>query len=292
MNMKKFHNNYQDSFSYSYNYYLKISLDLFMIFIPSIGYFFQAMKFKQTKSTKGFAKLLCFLLLIANILRCIFWLGKRFNLTLLFQAMIVIISQIYLIHIYFQYQDELPFKVDTKPLCEYLLDWKETLNPYHIWNWSEEIEYYKFIFFFSCVMLIISSIMGYNNIKFFDIIGTISVSCETFIELPQIKENCVTKNTQNLSGTMVFMWFIGDLFKTGYNLVFKSPIQMIIGGIIMNCEDIFLSLQVLIYDENSFLAKIIFRRKQRYVTLDDDKNINTSNKIDFDGDKNSGEINV
>ena len=88
------------------------------------------------------------------------------------------------------------------------------------------------------------------------------------------------------------MWFIGDLFKTGYNLVFKSPMQMIIGGIIMNCEDIVLSLQVLIYDENSFLAKIIFRRKQRYVTLDDDKNINTSNKIDFDGDKNSGEINV
>ena len=287
--MKKSHDNFQYSISYSYNYFLKLSLDLLMIFIPSIGYFFQALKFKQTKSTKGFAKFLCFLLLIANILRCIFWLGKRFNITLLFQAIVVIISQIYLIHVYFQYQDELPFKVDTKPLCEYLFNWKETLNPFHIWKWSEEIEYYKFTFFFVIIMLMISSFVGYNNLKFFDIIGTISVSCETFIELPQIKENCVTKNTQNLSGTMVFMWFIGDLFKTGYNLIYKSPLQMIIGGIVMNCEDIILSSQVLIYDENSFLARFIFRKKQRYVTLDDDKNITTSNKIVFEGEKNTGD---
>ena len=290
--MKQSHDNFKDSISYSYNYFLKLSLDLLMIFIPSVGYFFQALKFKQTKSTKGFAKFLCFLLLIANILRCIFWLGKRFNITLLFQAIVVIISQIYLIHVYFQYQDELPFKVDNKPLCEYLFNWKETLNPCHIWKWSEEIEYYKFTFFFVIIMLVISSLVGYNSIKFFDIIGTISVSCETFIELPQIKENCVTKNTQNLSGTMVFMWFIGDLFKTGYNLFYKSPLQMIIGGIVMNCEDIILSSQVLIYSENSFLAKFIFRKKQRYVTLEEDKNITTSNKIDFEGEKNSGEIKV
>ena len=290
--MKQSNENFQDSLSYSYKYFLKLSLDLSMIFIPSVGYFFQALKFKQTKSTKGFAKFLCFLLLIANILRCIFWLGKRFKITLLFQAIIVIISQIYLIHVYFQYQEELPFKVDNKPLCEYILNWKETLNPSLIWNWSDEIEYYKFTFIFTLVMLIISTLVGYNNLKFFDVIGIISVSCETFIELPQIRENCITKNTQNLSGTMVLMWFIGDLFKTGYNFIYKSPLQMIIGGIVMNCEDIILSSQVLIYDENSFLSKFIFRRKQRYVTLEDDKNTNSSNKIDFEGDKNSGESNA
>ena len=290
--MEKFHDKYQGSFSYSYNYYLKLFVDLLMIFIPSIGYFLQALKFKKTKSTKGFAKFLCFLLIIANILRCIFWLGKRFNLTLLFQAIVVIISQIYLIHVYFQYQEELPFKIDNKPICEYLLNWKETLNPYYFWNWTDEIEYYKFIFIFIIIMIIASISVGLNNLKFFDIIGTLSVSCETFIELPQIKENCITKNIKNLSGTMVFMWLIGDLFKTWYNFVFKSPIQMIFGGLIMNCEDIVLNTQVIIYDENNFLSKIIFKKRQRYVTLEDDKNIsNTSNKIDFEGDKNN-ETNV
>ena len=36
-----------------------------------------------------------------------------------------------------------------------------------------------------------------------------------------------------------------------------------------------------------FLARFIFRKKQRYVTLDDDKNITTSNKIVFEGEKNA-----
>ena len=59
---------------------LKITVDLMMIFIPSIGYIFQAIKFKQTKSSKGFSKTLCLLLLLANILRIFFWLGKPFSI--------------------------------------------------------------------------------------------------------------------------------------------------------------------------------------------------------------------
>lgn len=285
--MNNSNDNLQNSLSNSYNKLLNFFFDILIIFIPSIGYFFQAMKFKKTKSTKGFAKFLCFLLLIANILRCIFWLGKRFNLALLYQSIVVIVSQIYLIHVYFQYQDELPFKSENKPFCEYLLNWKETLNPSNIWNWSDEIEYYKFILFFSFISLIICYLIGFENNFFFEVVGAIGVGCETFIELPQIKENCNTKNTENLSGTMVFMWFGGDLFKTWYNIVYKSPMQMIIGGIVMNYEDVILSSQVLIYSKNNFIGKYIFRKKQRYVNLDDVRTNNNSNKIDLEGDKNS-----
>ena len=264
-------------------YLFKSSIDMIMIFVPSIGYFFQALKFKQTKSTKGFAKFLCFLLLLANILRIFFWLGKKFPLPLLYQAIVVVISQIYLIHVYLEYQEDLPIKTE-KSLTEHIINWKETLNPKKIWNWNDEIDYYKFIFFLFFIFSVMCFIVGVKNTKFYDVIGTISVSCETFIELPQIKENCITKNTKNISGTMVFMWFIGDLFKTTYNILYKSPMQMIIGGIIMNCEDIILSTQVLLYNENSFLNKI-FKRRNKYVNLDDVKNIEESNKIDFDTTK-------
>ena len=265
----------------SFNYFIKLSADFFIIFIPPIGYFFQAMKFKQTKSTKGFAKFLCLLLLLANILRVFFWFGKKFELALLYQAIIVIISQIYLIHVYFEYQDELPAKTE-KSIKEYIVNWKETLNPSKIWNWNDEIEYYKFIIFLCFIFSIMCYVVGFNNTQFYEILGTISVSCETFIELPQIKENCFLKSTKNLSGVMVFMWFIGDIYKTTYNFIYKSPIQMVIGGIIMNIEDIILSSQVLIYGDNNIL-NIICRRKQKYVNLDD-VGSTESNKIDFDTD--------
>lgn len=263
---------------------IKYSADILMIFIPSIGYIFQAMKFKQTKSSKGFARFLCLLLLIANILRVFFWFGKKFSLPLLFQAIIVIISQIYLIHVYLEYQEDLPMKTE-KTMNEYLTNWKETLSPKKIWNWNDEIEYYKFMLFIIVFLSIICTVVGTKNLQFYEILGTLSVSCETFIELPQIKENCMIKNTKNLSGTMVFMWFVGDLFKTTYNLMYKSPMQMIIGGIIMNCEDIILSSQFLVYDENSFVNKI-FQRRTKYVNLDEVKSSEESNKLDFDTNMN------
>ena len=267
-----------------YSYILKTIADILMVFVPSIGYFFQAMKFKQTKSSKGFAKFLCLLLLLANILRIFFWMGKRFTLTLLFQAIVVVISQIYLIHVYLEFQEDQPFYNKERTITDYLTNWKETLNPKNIWNWVDEVEYYKFIIFLFFIFSIMSSLAGFKNTKFFEVIGTISVSCETFIEIPQILENYKTKNTQNLSGAMVLMWFLGDLFKTTYNLMYKSPMQMIIGGIIMNCEDIVLSSQVLIYGENSILNKI-FKKKNKYVNLEDVKKTNESNKIDFDTEK-------
>ena len=265
----------------SFSYYSKFLADLMMIFIPSVGYYFQAMKFKQTKSTKGFAKFLCLLLLIANILRIFFWFGKKFALSLLYQAIVVIISQIYLIHVYFKYQDELP-KSKEKSLAESLTNWNETINPMKIWNWGDEIEYYKFILLFIFTLSIICSMVGIDNTNFYEILGTIGVSCEAFIELPQIKENCITKNTKNLSGAMVLMWFIGDLFKTTYNFIYKSPTQMVIGGLIMNCEDIILSSQVIIYGDNNFFNK----KRPKYVNLDEVKNNNDLNRIDFDTETN------
>jgi uncharacterized protein with PQ loop repeat len=267
-----------------YSFILKACADILMVFVPSIGYFFQAMKFKQTKSSKGFAKFLCLLLLLANILRIFFWMGKRFTLTLLFQAIVVVISQIYLIHVYLEFQEDQPFYNKERTITDYLTNWKETLNPKNIWNWADEVEYYKFIVFLFFIFSIMCSLAGFKNTKFFEVIGTISVSCETFIEIPQILENYKTKNTQNLSGAMVLMWFLGDLFKTTYNLMYKSPMQMIIGGIIMNCEDIVLSSQVLIYGENSIL-NIIFKKKNKYVNLEDVKKTSESNKIDFDTER-------
>ena len=272
---------------------LQMSIDLLMIFIPSIGYFFQALKFKQTKSSKGFSKSLCLLLLLANILRVFYWIGKKFSLTLLYQSIIVIISQIYLIHYFLKYQDKsIKDIVPEKSILEQMTTWRDILNPSKIWNWDYELDYYKFIIFLFFIFSLICSFVGSQNIKFFEIIGTISVSIETFIEIPQIKENCITKNTKNLSGSMVLMWFLGDLVKTTYNIIYKSPMQMIVGGIIQNCEDIILSSQVIIYGDKGFLSKI-FRKHYKYFNLsDNDDKIGDNkglmnDKIDFDIEHNS-----
>ena len=270
----------------------KLSVDLLMIFVPSVGYFFQGIKFQKTKSSKGFSKTLCLLLLLANILRIFFWIGKKFSITLLYQSIVVIISQVYLIHYYLKYQDNSKRNiVPEKSILEHMTSWRDTLKFSKIWNWDYEIDYYKFILFLFFIFSIMCSLVGAQNIKFFDIIGTISVSIETFIEIPQIKENCITKNTKNLSGAMVIMWLLGDLFKSTYNIIYKSPFQMILGGLIQNCEDLILSSQVIIYGDMGSLSKM-FKKQYKYLSVDDNEkktedNSFVNDKIDFDIEHNS-----
>lgn len=271
---------------------LKLSADFLMIFLPSFGYFFQAIKFQKTKSSKGFSKSLCLLLLLANILRLYFYIGRPFAKSLLYQSLVVIISQIYLIHYYLKYQerskDDLP---PEKSILNHMISWKDIITPSKIWNWDYEIDYYKFIIFLFFFMSFICYLIGKDNINFYDIIGTISVSIETFIEIPQIKENCVTKNVKNLSGAMVLMWFIGDLFKSTYNIINNSPKQMIIGGLIQNCEDIILSSQLLIYGENG-IASRFFKKRFKYFSLSSNEDVNENkgimnDKIEYDLELNN-----
>ena len=271
---------------------LKLSADFLMIFLPSFGYFFQAIKFQKTKSSKGFSKSLCLLLLLANILRLYFYIGRPFAKSLLYQSLVVIISQIYLIHYYLKYQerskDDLP---PEKSVLNHMISWKQIITPSKIWNWDYEIDYYKFIIFLFFFMSFICYLIGKDNINFYDIIGTISVSIETFIEIPQIKENCVTKNVKNLSGAMVLMWFIGDLFKSTYNIINNSPKQMIIGGLIQNCEDIILSSQLLIYGENG-IASRFFKKRFKYFSLSSNEDVNDNkgimnDKIEYDLELNN-----
>lgn len=271
---------------------LKLAVDLLMVFVPSIGYFFQAVKFQKTKSSKGFSKTLCLLLLLANILRIFFWIGKKFSITLLNQSIVVIISQVYLIHYYLKYQDKSKKNiVPEKSIIEHMTSWRETLQFSKIWNWDYEIDYYKFILFLFFIFSLMCSLVGVQNTKFFDIIGTISVSIETFIEIPQIKENCATKNTKNLSGAMVIMWLLGDLFKTTYNIIYKSPFQMVFGGLIQNCEDLVLSSQVIMYGDVGPLSKLL-RKQYKYLSTDDNERMGEdkslmNDKIDFDTENNS-----
>ena len=279
-----------------------LGMDIAMVVAPLLTYCFQINKFNKTKSSKGFSKLICFLLFLGNIFRIFFWMGTHFKKTLLYQSIGIVIFQIILIHLCIKYQDNPDnknFISETKnnnennqnqnnnnnntikrPLIYYLTHWKDTFSLKKIWKWKVEIEYYKFMFFIIIMLIILCEIFQKNRI-FFHLIGIMSAIFESLTCMPQVIENCKTKNTQNVSFSMIFCWFLGDSFRLYYNIKFKAPIQMIAAISFQVTLDLIVCLQIAIYRRKNNRKEI-----NKIMNKIDEMNISVKKK------ENDEEINV
>ena len=236
-----------------------ILIDIFMVTGPSLGYLIQSLKFKKTKSSKGFSKSICLIIYISQILRVFFWIGKPFKITLLYQSILIICFQVYLIYLWILYHDIKPKNNinknnqvnDKKEIIEYIIDWSDTISPNKIWNWTSTIEYYKFMLFIILILLLICGVVGIHNPILVNIIGTISVISEASTLLPQIVVSCKKKNASNLSMTMVALWSLGECCKLIYNILYKTPIQMILSGAVQIFLDFFCLFQIIFYRDSN-----------------------------------------
>ena len=285
-----------------------LGMDIAMVVAPLLTYCFQINKFNKTKSSKGFSKLICFLLFLGNIFRIFFWMGTHFKKTLLYQSIGIVIFQIILIHLCIKYQDNPDnknFISETKnnnennqnqnnnnniqrPLIYYLTHWKDTFSLKKIWKWKVEIEYYKFMFFIIIMLIILCEIFQKNKI-FFHLIGIMSAIFESLTCMPQVIENCKTKNTQNVSFSMIFCWFLGDSFRLYYNIKFKAPIQMIAAISFQVTLDLIVCLQIAIYrrkDNRKEINKIMNKIDEMNVSVkkkENDEEINVDLKKNTSG---------
>ena len=268
--------NFKFKFYKLFNYFI----DFAMIIAPSLTYVFQIIKFNKTKSSQGFSKFICLLIFLGNLLRVFFWFGKKFKKTLLYQSILTIILQIILVHYFMKYQNKKLYLQDIKVpstnkqlkiekknninlIKNYIAAYfSKTFKPKMFnlskifsikifWNWQEEIEYYKFMVLIFIILSILFSIFRNYNL-FLQIIGSLSASFEALTCFPQVVENCRTKVTKNISFIMVVCWFFGDSFRFGYNLYYRSPVQLTVGMGIMVLFDSILVMQLIMYRNNDF----------------------------------------
>lgn len=257
--------------------FMGFGIDFSMVAAPVITYFFQIYKFNKTKSSKGFSKFICFLLFMGNILRIFFWFGTHYKITLLYQSLGIVIFQAILIHLCIKYQENpiqkslLPGASQNeqvlsseKPLLHYLTHWKSIFDIKSIWRWRVEVEYYKFMAFIIATLFLLCQIFKNSKI-FFHSIGIMSAIFESLCCVPQVIENYRTKNSKNVSFSMIFCWFLGDSFRLYYNIKFKAPLQMITAVSVQVTFDFIVCIQLCIYRDNKSgsVIKIGIKKKKQ-----------------------------
>lgn len=229
-----------------------------MIFGGVFPFIPQYRDIRRTKNAEGFSTFVCLNLLIANILRILFWFGKHYELPLLAQSVIMTFIMLAMVHLcvtvkqktelikskehnFADYEE--PALLRSRSQTEHRFqdfDWE------YFWKWTDFTSYIQFTIAFTSVIGLLTYIF-LNYWVFIETLGFLAVFAEAMLGAPQFYRNFQNKSTQGMSKKMVAMWTCGDIFKTCYFILRSAPAQFWICGMLQVSIDIAIFVQVFVY---------------------------------------------
>ncbi|XP_064599233.1 solute carrier family 66 member 2-like isoform X2 [Liolophura sinensis] len=210
-----------------------------MVFGGVVPFIPQYLDIRRSKNADGFSTFVCLTLLIANDLRIMFWFGKRFELPLLAQSVVMIITMLALVQVC----------VQTKSSSEILGSKPRTFSDFdmrYFWRWTDFRSYVEFMLLFTLVVGMLTYLLLENSI-YVETLGFMAVFAEAMLGAPQFYRNFQNKSTIGMSKKMVMFWTMGDVFKTLYFILREAPPQFWICGMLQVGIDISIFVQVFYY---------------------------------------------
>uniref|UniRef100_A0AAF5I2I7 PQ-loop repeat-containing protein 1 n=2 Tax=Strongyloides stercoralis TaxID=6248 RepID=A0AAF5I2I7_STRER len=229
---------------------------LFIIFGGSIPYVFQYLEINERKDARGFSLYVCLTLCVANILRILFWFGNHFDIPLLIQKISVRMNKktilksqwtsIWSKFIFKKVMQRYPFL----PIVMILTCSKNGNFISDFWQWTDLPSFFVALALFTAAASLITAIF-IQFPWFVNTLGLCSLLIEACLGLPQLIRNFKRKSTIGMSVTMVLGWFAGDVGKTIYFIIKKTPFQFYVCSSLQITIDILILLEVFIYKKST-----------------------------------------
>lgn len=169
-------------------------LDVGMVFGPTIGYIDQIRIMIRDKTSNGFSRLSCLILLSSSLLRVYFWYLKQFSIVMLFQSLVMIVCQSILLFVAVHYgkeekkAEEKNANRDTSNLLvepenpndfTYLIKIDRNRFLEEFWQWDEPAYYvWTVLFFMMCVGVISLFFYPIFPVAYTELLGLLSVMIE------------------------------------------------------------------------------------------------------------------
>ncbi|KAM9753933.1 solute carrier family 66 member 2 [Menidia menidia] len=217
---------------------VSLAASLLMVFGGALPYVPQFQEIQRSSNTEGFSTRVCLLLLVANILRIFFWFGKQFELTLLLQSVVMILTMFAMLHLCCAVQNANRVSTKQRRLTD--------MNLEYFWKWSAFEDYLLCCFAFTVACAVVTLLM-LDSPLFVETLGSLAVMFEAMLAVPQLLQNFHNSSTKGMSVKMVLLWTAGDVFKTAYFVLNESPAQFWVCGSVQILVDVAILLQVLLY---------------------------------------------
>lgn len=180
-----------------------------------------------------------------------FWFGHQFEAPLLIQSFVMITVMVVMMEICIRVRIKNPaytISGRTRHLRENepMAAGEASARRCKFWNWDDYLSYVGFISLFT---LLIGSTTYFMKDNYFytEGLGCLALFTESMLALPQLMRNFRKKSTEGMSVEMVVMWLSGDLYKTLYFVIRRSPVQFYVSSAIQVTVDILILCQVFWY---------------------------------------------
>ncbi|XP_025853573.2 solute carrier family 66 member 2 isoform X2 [Vulpes vulpes] len=178
-----------------------------MVFGGVVPYIPQYRDIRRTQNAEGFSTYVCLVLLVANILRILFWFGRHFESPLLWQSIVMILTMLLMLKLctevrvtnelnvkrrFFAAADNKDEEVKVPPRRLYL-----DFDPHHFWHWSSFGDYVQCVLAFTGVAGYVTY-LSIDSALFVETLGFLAVLTEAMLGVPQLYRNYRHKSTEGM----------------------------------------------------------------------------------------------
>jgi len=217
---------------------------------PSLVYADQFYSIVKKEDSSGFSIDVCAVLIMANITRIFFWLGDRFEVALLIQSILMIISQFALLYICLKYsptEDDLEARAMlTQPEEQSPIKLVAHKRPLNFWQWPNYGSYLDFTAGYIVALGLIYLVL-HGSTVFLSTLGLLGLGLESTLPIPQFVTNFRRKSLEGFRTTVLLGWVGGDTFKLLYFLVQNTTWQFKICAAFQLCVDLAIVGQAYVY---------------------------------------------
>uniref|UniRef100_A0A0K0F689 PQ loop repeat protein n=1 Tax=Strongyloides venezuelensis TaxID=75913 RepID=A0A0K0F689_STRVS len=118
------------------------------------------------------------------------------------------------------------------------------------WQWTDLPSFFVALALFTAAASLITAVFIQFS-WFVNALGLCSLLIEACLGLPQLIRNFKRKSTIGMSVTMVLGWFLGDVGKTIYFIIKKTPFQFYVCSCLQITIDILILIEVIVYKKSA-----------------------------------------
>ncbi|CCG83802.1 protein of unknown function [Taphrina deformans PYCC 5710] len=217
----------------------------FLITSPLTSYLDTALSIRRKKSSAGFSMDVCGIMLVASFLRINFWIGDRFDTTLLIQSFVMVAVQCVLLHQCLTYR---PIITKNRTASR---------RPLHLWEWNDSRTFWRSLAQFVLSLAVLQVLIG-RSPYYVSFLGTIGLGIEATLPIPQFLKNNKNKSVEGIRLSMIASWVFGDMCKLiwfyyGGNSI---GIQFKLCAFVQTFFDASIALQYYMWHRGSFIDDI------------------------------------